>query len=88
MSQYVHTLLSNWPDITNVSKNHVTKHSHFASEMGRHDVTEHFVEGGHHVTCEKPSTSKPGWTKNTWMDRMYTRAKIVAADSSLGGRIV
>ncbi len=47
-------------DITNVSKNHVTNRPHFALGKGGHDVTEQFEEGGHHVTCDKPSTLKPG----------------------------
>jgi hypothetical protein len=69
----------------------VTKRPHFASGKGRHDVTEHFEEGGCHVTCDKPSTSESGWTKNTWMDHIGVRmsqGRIVTGDGTLGGWIV
>jgi hypothetical protein len=59
----MHTFLLPPCKITNVSKNHVTNCPHFASGKGGHDVNEHFEEGGRHVTCDKPSISKPGWTK-------------------------
>jgi hypothetical protein len=74
-----------------MSKNPVTKCPHFASRNGRHDVTEHFEEGGRHVTCDKPSTSKPRWTTNTWTDHLGVRMsqrRIVTAQGSLGGQIV
>jgi hypothetical protein len=66
-------------------------HPNFASGKGGHDVTEHFEEGGCHVTCEKPSTSKPGWTKNTWAECTSVRmsqGQIVTSDGLLGGWIV
>jgi hypothetical protein len=56
-----------------MSKNPVTKRPHFASGKGGHDVTEHFEDGGHHVPCDNPSTSKPEWTKNTWTDHIGVR---------------
>jgi hypothetical protein len=49
------------------------------------------VWGGQYVTSDKLSTSKLGWTKNTWTDRIGVRmsqGRIVTADGSLGGRIV
>jgi hypothetical protein len=49
------------------------KPSKFASGKSGHDVTEHFGEGGHYVTSDKPSTLKAGWTKNTWTDRIGGR---------------
>ncbi len=53
----------------------MTNRPNFASGKGRHDVTEHFGEGGHYVTSDKPSTLKAGWTKNMWTDRIgsYSR---------------
>jgi hypothetical protein len=66
-------LLNSRQDITNESKNHVTNHPNFTSGKGGHDVTEHFEEGGRHVRCDKLSTLKPGWMKNTWMDRTGVR---------------
>jgi hypothetical protein len=45
----------------------------FASGKGGHDVTEHFGDGGHYVTIDKPSTLKAEWTKNTWTDRIGGR---------------
>jgi hypothetical protein len=71
--QNVHILLNSRQDITNGSKNHVTNRPNFTSGKGDHDVTEHFEEGGHHVRCDKLSTLKPGWMKNTWMDRTGVR---------------
>ncbi len=72
-------------------QNPVTKHPHFASGMGGHNVTGQVVGGGQHVTCDKPSTSKPGRTKNTRADcigvRMF-QERIVTADGSLGRRIL
>jgi hypothetical protein len=50
------------PNITNGSKNHVKNCPNFALKKGGHDVTEHFEESGHYVTCDKPSTLKLGWT--------------------------
>jgi hypothetical protein len=70
-------------DTTNGSKNHVTNHPDFASGKGGHDAKEHFEEGGRHVTCDKPSTLKPGWTKYTWTNRTVVRmsqGQIVTAD--------
>ncbi len=61
--------LNSWQDVTNGYKNFVTNRPNFASGKGGHDVTEHFGEGGRYVTNDKPYTLKPGWTKNTWMDR-------------------
>ncbi len=55
------------------AKNHVTNCPNFASGKKGHDVTEHSEEGGRHATCDKPSTSKLGWTKNTWMDHAGVR---------------
>jgi hypothetical protein len=72
-------------------KNPVTKHLHFTSGKSGHDVTEHFEEGGRHVTSDKSSTSKLGWTKNTWMDRIGVRisqGRIVTAEGLLGARLV
>jgi hypothetical protein len=69
----------------------VTKRPHFASGKGRHDVTGQVVWGGQYVTSDKLSTSKLGWTKNTWMDRIGVRMSqghIVTTDGSLGGWIV
>jgi hypothetical protein len=74
-----------------MSKNHVTNCPHFASVKGGHHVTKHIEEGGRHVTCEKPSTSKPGWTQNTRTDhtgKRMSQGRIVTADRSLGGQIV
>jgi hypothetical protein len=74
-----------------MSKKHVTTRPHFASGQGGHDVTEHFEEGGRHVTCDKPSNSNLGWMKNSWMDHSGVRmsqGRIVTADGSLGGWIV
>jgi hypothetical protein len=67
------------------------KPSKFRFRKGGHDVSEHFEEGERHVTCDKPSTSKPGWTKNTWTDHTGVRmsqGQVVTADGLLGGRIV
>jgi hypothetical protein len=75
----------------NLSRNLVTKHPHFASGKGGHDVTGQVVWGGQYVTSDKPSTSKLGWTKNTWTDRIGVKmslGRIVTADGSLGGWIV
>ncbi len=69
----------------------MTNCPNFASEKSGHDVTEHFEEGGCHVTCDKPSTLKLGRTKNTWTDRTGIRmsqGQIVTTDGSLGGQIV
>jgi hypothetical protein len=70
-------------------KNHVTKSQHFTSGKGGTWCHRAFEEGGRHVfTCDKPSTSKPGFGKNTWMDCTGVRMSqvwIVTADSSLGG---
>ncbi len=69
----------------------MTKGPHFASGKGGHNVTGQVVGGGQHVMCDKPSTLKPGWMKNTWTDRIGVRlsqGQIVTADGSLGGRIV
>ncbi len=74
-----------------MSKNHVTNCPHFASGKGGHDIIKHFEEGGRHVTCEKSSTLKPGWTKNTRTDLTGERmslGRIFTADGSLGRRIV
>jgi hypothetical protein len=74
-----------------LSKNPETTRPHFASGKGGHDVTGQVVWGGQYVTCDKLSTSKLGWTKNTWTDRIGVRMsqrRIVIADSSLSGRIV
>ncbi len=46
----------------------MTKHPHFTSGKGGHDVTGQVVWGGQYVTSDKLSASKLGWTKNTWMD--------------------
>jgi hypothetical protein len=65
--------------------------SKFCFGKGGHDVTEHFGEGGRYVTCDKASTSKGGWTKNTWTDRTGVRmsqGQIATAGGSLGGKIV
>jgi hypothetical protein len=43
----------------NLSKNPVTKHPHFASGKGGHNVTGQVIGGGQHVTHDKLSTSKP-----------------------------
>ncbi len=56
-----HISLNSRLNISNVSKNPVSNRSYFASGKGGHDVTEHFEEGGHHVTCDKLSTVKLGW---------------------------
>jgi hypothetical protein len=79
-------LLKSRLDITNVSKNHVTNRPHFVSGKGGHGVTEHFEEGGCNVTCDKPSTSKLGWTKK--VDEKYlgvrkSQGRIVTANSLL-----
>ncbi len=69
----------------------MTKHPHFASGKGGHDVIGQVVWGGQYVTCDKLSTSKLGWKKNTGTDRIGVRMSqghIVTADGSLGGRIV
>jgi hypothetical protein len=82
---------NSWQDVTNGSKNFVTNRPNFASGKGGHDVTEHFREGGRYVTCDKASTSKGGWTKNTWRDRTGVRmsqGQIATAGGSLGRRIV
>jgi hypothetical protein len=53
--------------------------------------TEHFEEGGCHVTCDKPSTLKSEWTENTWMDctgERMSKGQIDTADGSLAGWIV
>ncbi len=60
-------------DITNWSKNFVTNRPNFALGKGGHNVTEHFDEGGRYVTCDKPSTLKPGWMKNMWTDHIGGR---------------
>jgi hypothetical protein len=60
----------------------------FASGKGGHDVTEHFEDGGRHVTCDKWYTSKLGWTKKTWMNHTGVRmsqGRIATVDGSLGG---
>jgi hypothetical protein len=57
----------------NGSKYFVSNRPNFASGKGGHYVTENFEEGGRYVTCDKPSTMKPGWMKNTWMDRIGGR---------------
>ncbi len=56
-------------------QNFVTNHPNVASGKGGYNVTEHFEEGGRYVdvTCDKPSTLKPGWIKNIWMDRICGR---------------
>jgi hypothetical protein len=46
------------------------KTSKFCFRKGWTYVTEHFGEGGRYVTSDKPSTLKPGWTKNMWTDRI------------------
>jgi hypothetical protein len=82
---------NSWQDVTNGSKIICDKLSKFCFKEGGHYVTEHLKEGGCHVTCDKASTSKGGWTKNTWMDRTGLRmsqGRIVTAGGSLGGRIV
>ncbi len=69
----------------------MTKRPHFASGKGGHDVTGQVVWGGQYVTSDKLSTSKLGWTKHTWTDRLGVRMSqgcIVTADGSLGGQIV
>jgi hypothetical protein len=69
----------------------VTKHPHFASGKGGHDVTGQVVGSRQHVTCDKLPTSKPERAKNTWTGRIGVRmsqGRIVTADGMLGGRIV
>jgi hypothetical protein len=73
MQQNIHISLKSRPDIANGLKNPATKHPHFASGKGGRDVTKHFEEIGHHVTCDKLSTLKPGWMKNTWTDCISVR---------------
>jgi hypothetical protein len=83
--------MGRWTRTHNLSKNPVTKSPHFASGKVGHDVTGQVVWGGQYVTCDKPSTSKLGWTKNTWTDCIGVRMSlgpIVTANSSLGGQIV
>jgi hypothetical protein len=89
----VHMSPNSWQDVTNESNNSVTNHPNFASRKGGHghDVTEHLKEGGRHVTCDKASTSKGGWTKNTCTDRTGVRmsqGQIVTAGGLLSGQIV
>jgi hypothetical protein len=45
----------------------------FTSGKCGHNVTEHFEEGGCYVTCDKPSTLKPGWMKNMWRNHIGGR---------------
>jgi hypothetical protein len=61
---------NSWQDVTNGSTNFVTNRPNLASVKGGHDVTEHFREGGHYVTSDKPSTLKPGWMKYMWTERI------------------
>ncbi len=71
-------------------KNPVTKRPYFASGNGGHDVTGQVVGIGQHVTCDKPSISKPGWIKNTWTDHIGVRmsqGRIVTADGLFSGQI-
>jgi hypothetical protein len=60
-------------------------------QEGWKDVTEHFEEGGRHVICDKLSTSKPEWMKNTWMGYTGVRmsqGQICHIRRFVGGRIV
>jgi hypothetical protein len=90
MWQNLHILLSSWSDITNLLKNHVTKRARLASGKIGHDVTRHFEEDGHHGTYDNWSTLKPGWMKNTWMDRIGVRMSQLRILSRwfVSGRIV
>ncbi len=69
----------------------MTKRPRRALYKTGHDITEHFEEGGCHVTYDKTSILNPGWTKNIRMDRTsgkMSQGQIVRADGSLSGWIV
>ncbi len=70
---------NSWQDITNGSKNVVTNRPNFASGKGGHDVTEHFGEGGHYVTSDKPSTLKPGLDEK-YVDGSYRWTNVTVAN--------
>jgi hypothetical protein len=56
MGWWAHTLTH-----TTCQKNPVTKHPHFASGKGGHDVTGQVAGGGQHVTCDnRPPRSRGG----------------------------
>ncbi len=48
----------------------MTNYPNFALGKGGHDATENFEEGRCHVTCDKPSTFKPGMDEK-YLDGSY-----------------